>query len=912
MRTNRQCFPWLGISILGMLILSPALMGQASKKSDAALPATTDWSQYHLIFSKPAAEQQAKWVEREPRYWQQLRSQSPARPSEAEIGSGQASRLQTRARFLIRDRKHSLEGDWSEDMGGGATVGAVNYPAKYSFDIRAADCSNDFVVYGTGLAGSGSQAGIVAFNNLYSGCIDLVLGTAANFAILGSATVTNAGDTVVTGANIGISPGASLTGFPPGVLTPPAAQYLGDSVASQAHADANTAYTRYQGLTGATDLGPTLDGLTLAPGLYKVGTSLALSVGATVTLDGDGTYIFQIGSTLNFAGTVVLSGGAKAGNVIWLVGSSATLEGTAVAAGNIVAQASITLDSGASVAGRVIALAGAVTMIDNAVTTVDTVPSVYWAYNTNGGTVTTSPVFSADGAQIAFVQTDSFSNGNLVLLKWAPSNGALGQPRRLSRTRSSAYFVCTAPCMTSFLLRDSVGGLHGDITSSVFYDYGSDTAYVGDAGGWLHKFTPVFKGIPLEVRSGGWPVQVSSASATPLTSPVHDSVSGNVFVADVGGFLYRVSSSTPVLTTASGPLDFSYGEDGGAGIVQGPIVDSTSGLVYVFASSDGSANCAGAACAAVDQLSIDFSAGTAGSKVTVGTSTVFGSAPNPLYIGAFDSTYENSVNATGNLYVCGNTGGAPTLYQVPITAGVFGTALPGAALSITTTPCSPVTDVANPNANGGTAERIFVSEGSEGISSGCSTGCVFSFVDTPWQGSTVYSLGQEVLDSNLRIEVVISVTGPSGLAAPAWNTNTGGSTTDGGVTWLDQGVTSPPVFSGWAAGLHTLGAEIVDPNNNIELVTIAGTSGAKIPTFNTTAGRATFDGTVTWTNVGTIATAALAATGGTSGMIIDNIVGSGMEPGASQIYFSTLSDQTCATSGGTGGCAVQASQSALQ
>jgi hypothetical protein len=53
-----------------------------------------------------------------------------------------------------------------------------------------------------------------------------------------------------------------------------------------------------------------------------------------------------MGTTLNIAGTVALTGGATAGNVIWLVGSSATLEGTAVAAGDIVAYASITLDGG--------------------------------------------------------------------------------------------------------------------------------------------------------------------------------------------------------------------------------------------------------------------------------------------------------------------------------------------------------------------------------------------------------------------------------------------------------------------------------------------------------------------------------------------------------------------------------------
>ena len=48
---------------------------------------------------------------------------------------------------------------------------------------------------------------------------------------------------------------------------------------------------------------------------------------------------------------------------------------------------------------------------------------------------------------------------------------------------------------------------------------------------------------------------------------------------------------------------------------------------------------------------------------------------------------------------------------------------------------------------------------------------------------------------------------------------------------------------------------------------------------------------MTWENLGAIATAALAAAGGTSGIIIDNTVGSGTLAGASQVYFSTLSNQ---------------------
>jgi hypothetical protein len=69
---------------------------------------------------------------------------------------------------------------------------------------------------------------------------------------------------------------------------------------------------------------------------------------------------------------------------------------------------------------------------------------------------------------------------------------------------------------------------------------------------------------------------------------------------------------------------------------------------------------------------------------------------------------------------------------------------------------------------------------------------------------------------------------------------------------------------------------------------------------------------VIWTNAGPLPVAAFQANGGTSGAIIDNTVDPHSLSGASQVYFSTLKDQTCTTSGGTGGCAVQASQSALQ
>ena len=108
-------------------------MGQASSKPETASPATTDWSQHHLIFSKLDTAEKAELVKRDPRYWQQLRHQLPASQAEAEMGDRHAPKLQSRFRVSHRRRKQGLDAGWSEDMSRGATVGAMNFPAKYSF-----------------------------------------------------------------------------------------------------------------------------------------------------------------------------------------------------------------------------------------------------------------------------------------------------------------------------------------------------------------------------------------------------------------------------------------------------------------------------------------------------------------------------------------------------------------------------------------------------------------------------------------------------------------------------------------------------------------------------------------------------------------------------------------------------------
>jgi hypothetical protein len=194
------------------------------------------------------------------------------------------------------------------------------------------------------------------------------LGTAANFGVLAGSAVTNTGPTVVTG-NVGVSPGTSITGFPPGSIAPGSGfLHSADSVAQQAQSDLTTAYndaaTR---VCGTPIAGGVLGGLVLTPGVYCMGTG---DLTGTLTLNGAGVYIFQMASSLTTASasSVVLQNGASACGVWWQVTSSATIGTASSMAGNILALTSITMTTGANLSGRTLARNGAVTLDSNAVT----------------------------------------------------------------------------------------------------------------------------------------------------------------------------------------------------------------------------------------------------------------------------------------------------------------------------------------------------------------------------------------------------------------------------------------------------------------------------------------------------------------------------------------------------------------
>ena len=205
----------------------------------------------------------------------------------------------------------------------------------------------------------------------------VVLGTAADYAVLAGSTVTSIDATTVNG-DLGVWAGTEVTGFagivPGGPGTVNGTIHAGDAAAQIAQGNLTTAYNDAAGRTLApvdvanADLG----GRTLAPGLYKSSGTLAITGNLTLDARGDknAVWIFQIASSLNTASgsQVILSGRANAANVYWQVGSSATLGTTTIFKGTIMADQSISLATGATLDGRALARIGAVTMDGNTIT----------------------------------------------------------------------------------------------------------------------------------------------------------------------------------------------------------------------------------------------------------------------------------------------------------------------------------------------------------------------------------------------------------------------------------------------------------------------------------------------------------------------------------------------------------------
>jgi hypothetical protein len=195
----------------------------------------------------------------------------------------------------------------------------------------------------------------------------VALATSANYAVLGASTVTNTGNSTLNGS-LGLWPGTSVTGFPPGLVVPPGTMDVTNGPAHQAQSDLTAAYVDAAGRPIDATTTADLANLHLGAGVYSGPSKSPLSLTGPLVLDGAGdmtsVFIFQTNSTLitASASTVTLINGAQECNVFWQVGSSATLGSGSVFSGNILALASVTVNNSVTVHGRALARNGAVTL----------------------------------------------------------------------------------------------------------------------------------------------------------------------------------------------------------------------------------------------------------------------------------------------------------------------------------------------------------------------------------------------------------------------------------------------------------------------------------------------------------------------------------------------------------------------
>ena len=222
-----------------------------------------------------------------------------------------------------------------------------------------------------------AEAGIVA---------TVPLASAGSYSVLAATTVTNVGPSVLA-ESIGLHPGTSIVGFPPGTVSAPGTIDAGGPTSLIAQADLTTAYVNAAGRSVEfTQTNPDLVGQTLIPGVYAATAKAPLSLSGQLVLDGqnnpNAVFIFQTNSTLitGSGSSIALINGASECNIFWQVGSSATLGSGSLFVGNILALTSITVGSSATVHGRAMARNGAVTLINDTfvapscVGTTETVP----------------------------------------------------------------------------------------------------------------------------------------------------------------------------------------------------------------------------------------------------------------------------------------------------------------------------------------------------------------------------------------------------------------------------------------------------------------------------------------------------------------------------------------------------------
>jgi hypothetical protein len=355
------------------------------------------------------------------------------------------------------------------------------------------------------------------------------------------------------------------------------------------------------------------------------------------------------------------------------------------------------------------------------------------------------------------------------------------------------------------------------------------------------------------------------------SAPFYDYAADTMYVGDNSGKLHKfnpVFSGTPAEVTATWPVTVS------ANVLTGPVYDFGTGHIFV-ADSGGflySYTTAGAVVMKSSQLA------ATGSKGIVDAPLVDSSAG---FVYVFVGDDENTSTTTA----CDKATGCNGVFQFAAGNSTIGTGV-----------CTPTSATAWSGTNCGKESVFGIGLASTVIYDGSFDHIYFAGTGTTGNLWTCASNGNTAAPEPKLMQNAMSAFVPTGdiigIAGNTINPLTSAAATCSPVT---------EIF-GSAGGTDDYIFLSVTANGNLTACTGACLYNFVVSTNGTTT---------TVPTAATGATAGLAATGGSSGIIMDNI---STTAGASQIYFSSLLNETCAGNGttgnGTGGCAVQASQAA--
>jgi len=332
MKSNNSWKIRLAQILFGAAFLLALVVVRGTHAGNENTRVTTDWSHRHMIFSAPQSLGQHIGLLSNPRYVQQL-----IRRNARFQGNGDEWRWRR-----APETPDLLHGDWSMDIGTGATAGVEVFPAKSSFSPTVTNCDNavapnepDYVVYNSSLAG---KAPVAAHQSI---TFAVNAGTPA-----GTVIITNGASTLTLTATAAVSGGLLFHVVPD---TPAASD-----------------------------------------------TANALSLATAINLAGNGSSVGVSATSAAGVVTITAFAGGTGGNAITLTGTittgpGAVTFGAATFAGGVAGQASIVAFDN---------------LYSSCPVTSVPLPNVYFAYNTGAtGAVVTSPIISGDSTQVAFIQS---------------------------------------------------------------------------------------------------------------------------------------------------------------------------------------------------------------------------------------------------------------------------------------------------------------------------------------------------------------------------------------------------------------------------------------------------------------------------------------------------------------------------